>query len=125
VPGQTVASPKPVLARPGQDIPRRLNGAVPDLDVALQAMRKADSDLGQARHDLEKAQRQLRTSEYTLSAYRRNPQDRIDPGTLAVMTKDAEAKGNTVRALQLKVDDSARIAEERRRDVRASLMSDG
>lgn len=105
-------------------LPPPHTGHIPDLDTAIKAMRNADTQLAETKADLARGQRQLRTSQYTLNSYRRNPPELIDAGKLGRMEVDAEAKGTVVWTLQSRVDQASINAENRRRDVRTSLSAD-
>ena len=105
-------------------LPPPLTGQVPDLDTAIKSVRLADAELAGTKADLVKGQRQLRTSRYSLNSYLRNPPELIDAGKRGRMEADVEGKGKLVGTLQSRVDQATANAENRRRDVRASLSSD-
>ena len=97
---------------------------MPDLEQAMTAMKQAETELAQAKVNLESGQRNLRTAEYTLNAYARNPPEFIDNDRLGVMQNDAAWKAKILGPLKVRVTEATRKAEDRRRDVRASLTTD-
>ena len=90
----------------------------------MAAMKTADSELAQARELLESGKRHLRTAQYTLNTYRKNPSGLIDTRQLAAMEADVAGKSHALKPLQDRAEQALRNAEERRRDVRASLQAD-
>jgi hypothetical protein len=75
------------MARHATLLPPPQSGQVPELDTAIKAMRHADTQLAESKADLAKGQRQLRTSQYSLNSYSRNPPELIDTGKLGRMPR--------------------------------------
>ena len=90
----------------------------------MRAMRTADAELAEARANLNRGRRSLRTAEYTLNNYLRNPADQISSQLLGAMREDVSWKTRVLGPLQNRVETLNATAEERRRDVRAALAGD-
>lgn len=124
-PGSLLARPAPVHA--GHSLPsQRSNRAdpPPDLPEAMEAMRSAEREAGEAKRHFAKAERELRTTQYALDNYRRNPPLLIDVNHLSRMQKVVDWKIRVLEPLQRRVDATEGNAEERRRGVRAALSAD-